>query len=193
LIWQVLMDKIMAMDSSWGVPIIPKVLFKSVERFGRSKFGFGGVDPRVLSSRAPQATPVWPVLLTGLTGASHLWDLPRVNYLTRVSLGLGAAGQFLVCLELICLVLCRVFLPCRLCFGGVFVPGPREVTKAFWNTCCAVAVATSLIGSVHRSDWCHRYDRHRPSVWPVQHRHQAVQVSVVRVGVFWLGRLFVGS
>jgi hypothetical protein len=23
-------------------------LFKSVERFGRSKFGFGGVDPRVL-------------------------------------------------------------------------------------------------------------------------------------------------
>jgi hypothetical protein len=40
------------------------------------------------------------VLLTGLTGASHLWDFPRVNYLTRVSLGLGAAGQFLVCLEL---------------------------------------------------------------------------------------------
>jgi hypothetical protein len=26
----------------------PKVLFLSVERFGRSKFGFGGVDPRVL-------------------------------------------------------------------------------------------------------------------------------------------------
>jgi hypothetical protein len=48
LIWQVLVDKIMAMDSSWGVPIIPKVLFKSVERFGRSRFGFGGVDPRVL-------------------------------------------------------------------------------------------------------------------------------------------------
>jgi hypothetical protein len=23
------------------------------------------------------------------------------------------------------LVLCRVFLPCRLCFGSVFVPGPR--------------------------------------------------------------------
>jgi hypothetical protein len=42
------------------------------------------------------------MLLTGLTGASHLWDLPRVNCLTRVSLGLGAAGQFLVCLELFC-------------------------------------------------------------------------------------------
>jgi hypothetical protein len=36
------------MDSSRGVPITPKVLFKSVERFGRSRFGFGGVDPRVL-------------------------------------------------------------------------------------------------------------------------------------------------
>jgi hypothetical protein len=38
------------------------------------------------------------MLLTGLTGASHLWDLPRVNCLTRVFLGLGVAGQFLVCL-----------------------------------------------------------------------------------------------
>jgi hypothetical protein len=27
----------------------------------------------------------------------------------------------------------------------------------------------------------------------VQHRQQAVQVSAVCVGVFWLGRLFVGS
>jgi hypothetical protein len=42
------------------------------------------------------------MLLTGLTGASHLWDLPRVNCLTRVSLGLGAVGQFLVGLELVC-------------------------------------------------------------------------------------------
>jgi hypothetical protein len=62
LIWQVLVDKIMAMDSSCGVPIIPKVLFKSVERFGRSKFGFGGVDPRVLF------IPSCPGY-TGLTGA----------------------------------------------------------------------------------------------------------------------------
>jgi hypothetical protein len=34
----------------------PKVLFKSVERFGRSRFGFGGVDP---------SCPGY----TGLTGA----------------------------------------------------------------------------------------------------------------------------
>jgi hypothetical protein len=53
-------------------------------------------------SRAAQATSVSPVLLTGLTGASHLWDFRRVNCLTCVSLGLGAAGQFLVCLELFC-------------------------------------------------------------------------------------------
>jgi hypothetical protein len=39
------------------------------------------------------------MLLTSLTGVSHLWDLPRVNCLTRVSFGLGVAGQFLVCLE----------------------------------------------------------------------------------------------
>jgi hypothetical protein len=73
------------------------------------------------------------------------------------------------------------------------VPGPREVTEALWNACCAAAVATGLTGTVHRSDRCHRSDRHRPSVSPVQHRQQAVQVSAVRVGVFWLGRLFVGS
>jgi hypothetical protein len=62
LIWQVFVDKIMAMDSSWGVPIISKVLFKSVEGFGRSRFGFGGVDPQVLF------IPSCPGY-TGLTGA----------------------------------------------------------------------------------------------------------------------------
>jgi hypothetical protein len=40
------------------------------------------------------------VLLIGLTGASLLWDLPRVSCWTHVSLGLGAASHFLVCLEL---------------------------------------------------------------------------------------------
>jgi hypothetical protein len=56
--------------------------------------------------------------------------------------------------------LCRVFLSCRLCFGGVFVPGPREVTEALWNACCAAVVATGLIGVTgltgagHRSDRC---------------------------------------
>jgi hypothetical protein len=81
LIWQVLVDKIMAMDSSWGVPIIPNVLFKFVERFGRSKFGFGGVDPLVLF------IPSCPGY-TGLTGA-----LDRSN---RCKLPMGfASGELL--------------------------------------------------------------------------------------------------
>jgi hypothetical protein len=46
--------------------------------------------------------------VTSLTGVCYLWDLPGVNWLTPVSLGRGAAGQFLVCLELFCFVLCRV-------------------------------------------------------------------------------------
>jgi hypothetical protein len=45
-----------------GFPIIPKVLFEYVERFGRSMFGVGGVDPRVLF------IPSCPGY-TGLTGA----------------------------------------------------------------------------------------------------------------------------
>jgi hypothetical protein len=41
------------------------------------------------------------VLLTGLTGVSPLWDLPRVSCLIRVSLGCAVVGQFLVCLVLV--------------------------------------------------------------------------------------------
>jgi hypothetical protein len=102
--------------------------------------------------------------VTGLTGVCLSWDLPRVSALTRVFLGRGVADLFLVCLELFCSVLCRVFLPCRFCFGGVLVPGPRGVTEALWNICCAAAFATDLTGSVHRSDGCHRFGRRRPSV-----------------------------
>jgi hypothetical protein len=109
-----------------------------------------------------------------------------------VSLGCTGASQFLAGLEEFLLALCRV-LPCRSCFGGVFVLGPREVIEALCNICCAVVVATGLTGSVHRSDRCHWSDWRRPSVLPVQHRQQAVQVSTVCVGQFWLGRLFVGS
>jgi hypothetical protein len=50
--------------------------------------------------------------------------------------------------------LCRFFVLCRLCFGDVFVPGPREVTEALWNACCAAAVATGLTSAGHRSDRC---------------------------------------
>jgi hypothetical protein len=77
--------------------------------------------------------------------------------------------------------------------GVFFVPGPREVIEALWNTCCAATVVTDLTSSVHRSDLCHRSNRRRPSVLPVQHKQQVVQVSAVRVGVFWLGGLFVSS
>jgi hypothetical protein len=79
LIWQVLVDINFAMDSAWGVPTIPKVLRKSVERFGRSGVGFGGVDPRVLFILTSSGH-------IGLTGASRrsdrckpLFGFARVN------------------------------------------------------------------------------------------------------------------
>jgi hypothetical protein len=81
-----------------------------------------------------------------------------------VSFGCVGAGQFLAVLKVFWLALCRVLLLCRLSFEGVLVQGPREVTEALWNICCVAAVATGLIGSVHRSDWCHRSDRRRPLV-----------------------------
>jgi hypothetical protein len=67
------------MDSSCGVPNTPKVLFKSVERFGRLRFEFGGVDPWVLF------IPSCPGYI-GLTGAldwsdrcNPRWVFARVN------------------------------------------------------------------------------------------------------------------
>jgi hypothetical protein len=51
------------------------------------------------SSRATQAWPFWPVLLTGLTGASLLWDLPQVNFLVSSLLSCVAEGQFLAGFE----------------------------------------------------------------------------------------------
>jgi hypothetical protein len=69
-----------------------------VERFGRSRFGFGRVDPRVLF------IPSFPGY-TGLTGAlgrsdrcNPRWDFSRVNVLVCSLLSRGAAvsslGQF---------------------------------------------------------------------------------------------------
>jgi hypothetical protein len=52
------------------VPINLKVLLKSVERFRRSRFGFGGVDPRVLFIPSCPGYTGLTVLLTGLTGAT---------------------------------------------------------------------------------------------------------------------------
>jgi hypothetical protein len=73
-------------------------LFKSVERFGRSRFGFGGVDPRVLF------IPSCPGY-TGLIGAldwsdrcNPRWDFARVNVFVCSLFSCGAAvsclGQF---------------------------------------------------------------------------------------------------
>jgi hypothetical protein len=86
------------MDSPLGVPTIPKVLRKSVERFGRSGVGFGGVDPQVLFIPMNSSH-------TGLTGASHWSDrcrpllgLAQVNIwvsslLSRVA-AVSSLGQF---------------------------------------------------------------------------------------------------
>jgi hypothetical protein len=108
------------------------------------------------------------IVLTGALDRSDQCE-PFVGFssgelLNPCVIGCDGAGQFLAVSEVFWLALCRVLLPCRLCFKGVFVPGPREVTEALWNICCAAAVATGLTGSVHRSDRCHQSDRHRPSV-----------------------------
>jgi hypothetical protein len=59
--------------------------------------------------------------LTGLTGVRDRSDRCRpLNCLTRVSLGRGATGQFLVCLELFCQALCRVSFRAG-CVLGVFL------------------------------------------------------------------------
>jgi hypothetical protein len=60
------------------------------------------------------------VCVTDLTGVGYFWDLPRVNCLTHVSLGRGAAGQYLVYLELFCLV-CVGFSFRVGCVVGVFL------------------------------------------------------------------------
>jgi hypothetical protein len=78
LIWQVGGHKL-----GYGLPkrcsYYPQSLAKSMERFGRSGFGFGGVDSLVLFIPRSQGH-------TGLTGASHqsercnpCWVIARVN------------------------------------------------------------------------------------------------------------------
>jgi hypothetical protein len=69
------------------------------------------------SSRAGQVTPAWPVLLTGLTGVSPLWDLSRVSCWIRVSLGCVGAGCVLV----------------------GFVLGSSSVQVVFWGCFCSRA------------------------------------------------------
>jgi hypothetical protein len=95
----------------------------------RSGVGFGGVDPRVLF------IPSCPGV-TGLTGASPLWDLPR-----------GTAVLMWCCpvfqlssswLVWSCLVrFCEGFsFLAGCCSVVVFVPGPRGVTEALRTLLC---------------------------------------------------------
>jgi hypothetical protein len=74
--------------------IIPKVLFKSVERFGRSKYGFGGVDPPVLF------IPSCPDY-TGLTGALDRSDRCEslVGFVSGERLGVLAVVLCCCCFE----------------------------------------------------------------------------------------------
>jgi hypothetical protein len=94
LILQVLVDNNLAMDSPWGVPTIPKVLRKSVERFGRSGFGFGGVDPRMLFIPTSSGH-------TSLTGASHQFDrcIPQLGFCSGEHLGEFAVTPCCCCFE----------------------------------------------------------------------------------------------
>jgi hypothetical protein len=160
-------DHNLAMECPWGVLTTPKVLFESVERIERSGVGFGGVDPRVMF--IPRCPGV-----TSLTGASNRSDrcVPCVGFasgelLDSCVFGSCCCWSVLGLFGVVLLGFMQDFLPCRVCFGGVFVPGPREVTDTLWNICCAATAATGLTGSAHRSDRCHRSDRRRPSVWPM--------------------------
>jgi hypothetical protein len=77
----------------------PKSCANPWSDLGDRELDLGELTRGCCSSRAAQVALVCPVLLTGLTGANHLWGLPRVNCWTRVSLSRGVAGLFLVSLE----------------------------------------------------------------------------------------------
>jgi hypothetical protein len=96
---------------------------------------------------------------TGLTGALDRSDrceslvvFASSELLNSCVYGSRCCWSVLGLFGVVLLGLCRVFLQCMLYFWGGFVVGPREVTEAFWNACCAGAVATGLIGSIHWSD-----------------------------------------
>jgi hypothetical protein len=73
------------------------------------------------------------VLVTGLTGVCHLWDLPRVSCLTCVSLGRGVAGQFFVCLDCFASVCVGFFFRAG-CVLGVFLFQGLEKSLRLFGT-----------------------------------------------------------
>jgi hypothetical protein len=113
LIQWVLVDHNLAMECPWGVPTIPKVLCGSVERSGDQELDLGELTRGCCSSRAAQTWPVWPVLLTGLTGVSLLWNLARWF-------------AWSVCLWVVLLLVSSWLVWCcfaRLCVGFFFLAG----------------------------------------------------------------------
>jgi hypothetical protein len=82
----------------YGLPMrcsyYPKVLQKSVEQFGRSRFGFGGVDPRVLF------IPSCPGL-TGLTCVHDRSDRcrPLVGFASGELLDVANMASYAICSE----------------------------------------------------------------------------------------------
>jgi hypothetical protein len=110
--------------------------------------------------------------VTGLTGASDRSDrcVPSVGFasgelLVPCVFGSCCCWLVLSCLEGVLLGFVKGSSSLQvLFFGGVLVPGPKEVTEALWNICCAAAAATGLTGSVHWSDRCHWSDRRKPLV-----------------------------
>jgi hypothetical protein len=118
LIQQVLVDHNLAMECPWGVPTIPKVLFGSVERIGRSGVRFEGVDPRVLF------IPSCPGY-TDLTGA--------LDWCDRCEPFVGFASGELLNPYVFGLYWCWSVLGY---FGGVlvvFVLGSSSVSAVFWG------------------------------------------------------------
>jgi hypothetical protein len=106
-------------------------LHKSVEWFERSKFGFGGVDPRVLFipscprlHRSDRCSwPVWPVWT--LYGICLRWTAWLVCILVVVIL--VSSWSVWSCFARLCV---GFSFRAGCVFGSVFVLGPREVTKA---------------------------------------------------------------
>jgi hypothetical protein len=132
------------------------VLFKSVERFERSRFGFGGVDPRVLF------IPSCPGY-TGLTGALDRSDRGNPWW---VLLG-WTSGWACCCPVRGCFEFGSVWRSVGL-FGdlGAFRLGPvwpvccTGVTgvKPLSGSCQLSTAGTGLTGGAHRSDRCWSVD-----------------------------------
>jgi hypothetical protein len=90
LVQWVLVDQIIAMGCPWSTPIVAKVWCESMERIGKSGFGFGWVDPRVA------VHPECPDLI-GMTSAPHRSDQCKSLLGFGIGEGPGVFPSFPVC------------------------------------------------------------------------------------------------